>query len=172
MKNAFEFSADGLTASVWLRRRDGTVWECRIDSADFKLVSSIPGTWCAMWDDESQTFYAITAYRVAGKRKTVLMHRLVTSAPAGTEVDHGNHEGLDNRRSNLTVTSRSGNALNRQGANRNSKSGLHGVYFHAKTGKFRGWIRADGRRKEVGAFDTAEAAAEARRMYLTKGAAA
>lgn len=41
--------------------------------------------------------------------QNILMHRLLTNAPKGTEVDHGNHNGLDNRRSaNLKVCGRTG----------------------------------------------------------------
>lgn len=46
-------------------------------------------------------------------RRTVYMHRIIAGATAGTEVDHINRNRLDNRRVNLRVTDRAGNAKNR-----------------------------------------------------------
>lgn len=43
--------------------------------------------------------YAV-AYRA---KRQLFVHRLITDAPEGTQVDHRNHDGLDNRRSNLRV---------------------------------------------------------------------
>ncbi len=41
------------------------------------------------------------------------MHRLLAGAPEGLEVDHINRNRLDNRRCNLRLTDRAGNARNR-----------------------------------------------------------
>jgi hypothetical protein len=171
LKNHYEVNRETCEAAVWLHRKDGTIWGCRIDLEDLPLVSSVPNTWHASWDAGSQTFYAVHNGRHCGKQRTVLMHRLVMGEPAGMEIDHGNHHGLDNRKQNLTITTRRGNALNRQGANRNNRSGAYGVYFHKGTGKFRAWISVDGKRKELsGGFATSNEAAIARGAYF--GAAA
>jgi hypothetical protein len=42
------------------------------------------------------------------------MHRIIIAAPPGVEVDHRNHNGLDNRRSNLRLATTLQNAGNRR----------------------------------------------------------
>jgi hypothetical protein len=63
------------------------------------------------------TYYAARGVRVYkdGKYvgvKQILMHRVITNAPAGMMVDHRDHNGLNNRRSNLRLCTREQNAQN------------------------------------------------------------
>lgn len=51
-------------------------------------------------------------------RKTILMHRLITNAPRGMDVDHINDDKLDNQRSNLRVCTRSQNMANKKSKKR------------------------------------------------------
>lgn len=99
------------------------------------------------------------AYRYLNGR-TIYMHREIAAPGHGEQVDHKNLDGLDNRRSNLRLCDRSGNAANsRRGA---PASGYRGVYAQA-TGGYR--VRVWGRGKQYGggrAFATAEEAARAR----------
>lgn len=61
-----------------------------------------------------------------GKRRWVLLHRLITGAPRGFDVDHINHDGFDNRRSNLRICTRAQNCGN-QLRRRNNTVGYAGV---------------------------------------------
>jgi len=58
--------------------------------------------------------YAYTFVRDNGERKRIYLHRFVTSAPTGTEVDHQNHRGTDNRSANLRVCSHAENMRNQR----------------------------------------------------------
>ena len=76
-----------------------------IDSGDWPIVCRF--SWHAT-PAKMGGYYATT--HVAGT--TVYMHRLITGAPKGKEVDHRNHNTLDNRRNNLTVGSHKDNMAN------------------------------------------------------------
>lgn len=123
-----------------------------VDDGDVNLVQSYRWgpyhgqytTYLQAWDSE--------------RRAEILLHRLLMGFPSGT-VDHINHNGLDNRRQNLRVASRSQNAAN-QRRRPNTKSGYKGVgllydkYYVAR-------IKRDGKVSYLGCFESGEDAARA-----------
>ena len=73
--------------------------------------------------------------------------------PEGT-IDHINRDGLDNRWSNLREANSGQQQANRKGW---SKSGVRGVNWDR--GKWVAYVRSNGKTKNLGRFDTIEAAA-------------
>lgn len=57
-------------------------------------------------------FYAVATID-GGKSKGLRMHRYITNCPDGMVVDHINHNGLDNRKSNLRICTPQQNQLNK-----------------------------------------------------------
>jgi hypothetical protein len=100
------------------------------------------------------------AMRKPRGRARVIMHRLITQAPDGMEVDHINMNRLDNRRENLRVCTHTQNQQNRR-RNQNNQSGYKGVYWCKDHSKWRTHIRCSGNDIHLGYFDTAEEAARA-----------
>lgn len=125
-----------------------------IDDADYEAVSKY------IWYADIRTKKrAENCYARTGRNShTIMMHRLITGAPKGMDVDHINRNGLDNRRSNLRVCSRSNNNAN-TGPQRNNKFGYKGVW--AKKNKYRSCIHANNKTIHLGYFDTPEEAARA-----------
>lgn len=78
------------------------------------------------------------------------------------EIDHIDHDKLNNRISNLRVIPHIENCRNRS-VNKNNISGVLGVSFHRQTGKWAVQINVKGRRKHIGLFDSIETAASARK---------
>jgi hypothetical protein len=101
--------------------------------------------------------------RIFGRR--YLAHRviffLVTGRWPDPEVDHGNHDGTDNRWCNLTEATSQDNSRNISLPNTNT-SGRIGVYWHNGVGKFMAKIGVDYKTKNLGYFDTFEEASAAR----------
>lgn len=64
------------------------------------------------------------------------MHRLVTDAPKGTQVDHINGNRLDNRRENLRLCNQSGNSCNSK-TRVDNKSGFRGVSWNKQRNKWK-----------------------------------
>jgi hypothetical protein len=83
------------------------------------------------------------------------MHNLIMGA---TEIDHENHDGLDNRRSNLRISTPAESARNVR-KQKNTKHRFKGVWLHGPT--WRAKIVANGKVFIFGPFPTEEEAARA-----------
>ena len=86
----------------------------QVDDADFHWLNQ--WRWKAKWNGSHSGVYAVRNDLVNGKHITYRMHRMVMGlAPnAGQEIDHINHDTLDNRRANLRVVTRKVNANHRR----------------------------------------------------------
>jgi len=99
------------------------------------------------------------AERKEGK-KVIYMHREITNAPDGMDVDHLDRDGLNNTDENLRVCTRSQNLLNR-GMYSNNKSGFTGVSWFKRDQKYRAQIQRDSKNIHIGYYLTAEEASRA-----------
>jgi hypothetical protein len=100
--------------------------------------------------------FAVARYATASRGdETILMHRLIMDAPPGSEIDHADGNGLNNRRANLRFCTRSQNTCNRSKAKAN-KLGLKGVYMRGNSYIAR--ITKNGKCRELGWFKTPEEA--------------
>lgn len=127
-----------------------------IDAADLPLIA--PHSWHAIKKPNGR-WYARCQAMINGKRSPLPMHRLITDAPAGAEVDHKNGDTLDNRRANLCVTDRSGNARNLARATSRSTTGVLNVYRKGR--RFAVGLYLDGRQRNLGTYATLPEAASA-----------
>ncbi len=91
--------------------------------------------------------------------KYVPLHRLITGAKPGEDVDHKNCDGLDNRSANLRTCSRGLNNANQR--LRVGKQLPKGVSRVKGRDKFQANIGYNGKRYGLGHFDSAEEAAAA-----------
>ena len=75
-------------------------------------------------------------------RQTIRMHREIMRASKGVLVDHINHNGLDNRKSNLRLCTNAQNSYNQQ-ASSTGTSIYKGVSWHKCSRKWSARIRCD-----------------------------
>ena len=94
------------------------------------------------------------------KRTVIPMHRQITSCPKGFDVDHKNHDTLDNRRENLRVCTSSQNHQNGL-SHKDSSSKYKGVSWHKRGKKWEAEIMANRKSKFLGYFDDEIEAAQA-----------
>jgi len=161
MKNNYEIRGD--MTVIFLDRKDGTRLECLIDTADLPRVMEFPYKWNPHWDRHTKSFYAegktYNGRNSNGhyKREYFSLHRWIMQPPNGYEVDHINHDTLDNRRCNLRIVPRGANQQNYHRARTTSKSGIRGVR-QTKSGKWLARYRRNGKWYHVGVFATAKEA--------------
>jgi hypothetical protein len=158
-KNIRPIRIEGQVAYVPLTKG----YEAVIDAADVSLVDG--RNWQAFVS--SSTVYAASKDHSNGKRKSVLMHRVIMGDPERFHVDHRDGNGLHNRRENLRHATRAQNNRNKR-TPQNNTSGFKGVYWHKIARKWRAKIAFNGRSKHIGLYDTVEDAHAAYREASVK----
>jgi hypothetical protein len=122
-----------------------------IDDADWELVRQ--HNWYA--HKQGNTYYAQTnIVRADGSSTNVAMHRLIMgNSCIGSDVDHINHNGLDNRKStNLRICTQTENNMNwRKRAN--CTSDYKGTSWHKANAKWQALITIAGKKRYLGSFD-------------------
>ena len=139
---------------------EGYKWQIRKKSQTYYVCAKVYGP------DKDEWYISPTSGKRQRKRKTIRMHRLITKCPKGLQVDHINHNGLDNRRKNLRICNNVQNQWNRRKGN-NNNSGFKGVSIESrrKTKKYRVQIGYMGKTRHLGYF---ESPVEAAKIYDAK----
>lgn len=142
LKNKYEIR--GKDVVIFLNRRSGTV-EAYTSKCYLEKLKAYPGKWRYSWNGKSPTPYVLGSYSDNGKRKDILLHRyLLGITDPHIDVDHKDHNGLNNRRNNLRALKHSHNVQNKR-AYRNNSTGIRGVTIDKKTGKYRCSLQSKGR---------------------------
>lgn len=133
---------------------------------DVAIVDDENYEWLMQWrwtaqrrnDRDRSSYYVKCHTKQDGKWVTLLMHRLIMSCPKDMEVDHINHCGFDNRKTNLRICSRTQNTQNTRPMARKS-SPHRGVVWEKSKRRWLVRITVDGKTHHLGLFrDDREAA--------------
>jgi hypothetical protein len=128
----------------------------KIDDCDLALVSDYK--WYLK--KRGDTFYAHSTRVINGKKKCIIMHRLILGITnSKVLVDHEDHNGLNNTRKNIRVCNSSQNSSNRT-ARKNCTSKYLGVSWCNTRKKWRATIQKGTKQKELGSFDDEKEAAK------------
>lgn len=120
-----------------------------VDDSDYEYLNQFK--WCA--HRIGNTFYADRMGERDGKNYTELMHRVILNiTDSNVHCDHINHNGLDNRRCNIRICTRSQNGMNRK-RYANSSSIYKGVTYRKDMGKWTARIRLNNKNKSLGIFN-------------------
>jgi hypothetical protein len=128
-----------------------------VDDEDYESVSKYK--WCAHITRKKYS-YATRNVKVNGKYKTISMHRLIMLCPDNMQIDHINHNGLDNRKKNLRICKPRQNCMNRY-KHQSSHRKYKGVWLHPNIDKWKAGICVNGKLINLGLFKTEKEAAKA-----------
>jgi hypothetical protein len=117
-----------------------------VDDDDFDAMSQYK------WQTSNShgIWYAVRKVKIGEKRLAYLMHREILGFPVGMEVDHIDHDGLNNTRSNLRICTHQQNISS--GRLRNHSSKFRGVSWYSPSEKWRAQIKVMGVKKSIGYF--------------------
>lgn len=133
-----------------------------IDVENYDILSKFK--WKAVWCSHSKQFRAARSIRLNGKQKTIYMHRDIVLLNDNDHVDHINHNTLDNRKSNLRAVTNSVNHKNTRMRSDNT-SGVCGVSWSKKAGKWQSQIMSCGKYMHLGYFSNLFDAVCIRKSY-------
>lgn len=116
---------------IYIKNQKDKIFEVLIDTEDLEKAKS--HIWHIQYAKNNQKYYvsANQEYRNSDgkyKQKVILLYRYILNiANRNIHVDHENHDTLDNRKKNLRTTEPHNNSANREGANKNSSTGVRNV---------------------------------------------
>lgn len=146
----------------YLLKTDNLEYACAsIRIVNNKLLKPLTGTQIAKMRKKNINRFNNEPIYPKGTKKYILMHRLIMNFPKGMEIDHINGNGLDNRRCNLRICTRTENGSHRRLSSLNT-SGYHGVSYCKNEKRKKRWIsviRYGGRKHTLGRFYTKDEAA-------------
>lgn len=123
----------------------GVKYVCFVDKKDYSKIKDYK------W---SLTHNGYVVSKSKGKQ--IQIHRIIMDFyDKSKDIDHINHNKLDNRKRNLRIVTRSQNNMNRL----NTK----GYYFDKENNKWRAYIEKNGKRTYLGRFSTKDEAIKKRK---------
>lgn len=140
-----ETTVDGDTTVIHMRRKNGDVFNCYVDTADYPLVREF------RWKISFRKGKATYASNTGSKQH---IHTCITGC---LETDHIDRDGLNNRRNNLRPCTRSQN-LGNVALRSTNTTGYKGVSIRSDGNGFVAQITPRG---YLGSFQIAEDAARA-----------
>lgn len=168
MKNEYEIC--GLVTKIFIESKKYGKFITTISTKEFEKVNKFPNTWGVNFSKKTKNFYVSGRISKNNKEKWCSLHGWITDVPKGMEVDHINHDTLDNTNQNLRVVTVSENQQNRKGAKKGSKSGYRGVVWHKASGTWNVQLIVNKVKMSFGYFhDVEEAnrvAVEARKVHM------
>lgn len=174
MKNEYQHNDDG-TTYIFIESKNKNAPGVHAAIVDTKHWDKVKGyRWCIVKNNKHRYPYVVTTIphpdggwqrRADGsrrKRRTSLyLHRAILGKPKeGKEIDHINHNGLDNREENLRSVTRSQNVWNSR-SQENSSSRYKGVSWKKQENRWRSTIFYNGKQINIDQFICEEQAARA-----------
>ena len=130
-----------------------------VDDEDFEKVNQYK--WCASCTN-GYCRASRSIRKTNGKWTRQLMYRYIIDVPEGMDIDHRNHNTLDNRKCNLRICTHGENQMNRKiQQQRKTSSQFKGIHWRKTAKKWEVRIGLNGKRICLGSFNNEIMAAKA-----------
>jgi len=173
-----DFRIVGDTTILYLKNKEGQIFESIIDTKNYSKVKDIDVSWHVQWNDILQSYYCAASEYLGIKDgkpsyRTRYLHREVLGVKGRyIHVDHKNYDTLNNTEENLIITNHKDNAKNRKSKNTNNKSGYRNVCWIERYNKWCVQLQVEGKNTMLGKFDDVDEAGafaeEMREKYYGK----
>ena len=120
-----------------------------VDDEDYEIVSKFKWHYIDAYTHRKNGYARHLLYENGKPVGFIRMHHLILPFKNGYMIDHINGDGLDNRRENLRLVTKSQNMIN-SGARKNNTTGYKGVY--RMRDKWRVSISRDRKQHHIGCF--------------------
>ena len=134
--------------------------EIKLNNGNVTVVDDEDYEWLNQWkweykyDKRCRTAYVERRAYINGKRTTVSMHRIIMGSPKGMQIDHIDHDGCNNQRTNLRICTTAQNQWNAR-IRQDNNSGYIGVWYDDRRKKWVAEIKANHKHYRLGNFDKA-----------------
>ena len=147
--NDYFINSDVTTLRI--TNKKGRIINVLIDTEDLEKIKEY--NWSAGWRGGYQKRYYIQYSDYStGKCKSILLHKFIMDVWDNREVDHIDHDSLNNRKYNLRPSEVKNNAKNRKGKNSNNKSGYRNVCWHKHDNCWAVQLQINGKNKVLKRF--------------------
>ena len=127
-----------------------------VDDADYEWLNQ--WKWCAV---KMCHFYYAVRHAKQDNARVLYMHREIMSAPKGLDIDHIDHDGLNNQKINMRLCTRQQNCANKRKRDFTTSSKYKGVCYIRKNGLWLANISYNNKTMSLGHHAAEEDAARA-----------
>jgi hypothetical protein len=164
-KRGNRYLIKGNAVHIELRRRNQESLWAIIDIDDLKKVVEFDYTWHAEWKKDINGYYASATKHLGiingkQKSKSLYLHKFILNDDSKIDIDHINHNTLDNRKENLRMSKVFENSRYRKGKNSNNISGYRNVAYikSIKKKPYHVQLMVDGKNTVLGKFSDVDKA--------------
>lgn len=118
-----------------------------VDDEDYKHLNQ----WKWYAHKGTKTFYVVRYTNINGKQEIIYMHRIIMNTLNNQEVDHKDHNGLNNQKYNLRNCTKTQNQANKK-KRINCSSKYKGVCWHNFAQKWQSLIKINYTQKHLGYY--------------------
>lgn len=131
-----------------------------VDDEDFEYLNQ----WKWQVLKKKNTQYAARTMYIKNGHKDILMHRLIMELSDKRQIDHIDHNGLNNQKNNLRICTNGQNQMNKNPCGVSRFLGVYVIYRRYKNHKYKyitSQISLNKKNMHLGVFKTEEEAARA-----------
>lgn len=134
-KGMNDYEVQGETTVLFIRNGKSIIIDkAYIDTEDLDKLIELNVSWSKSYNPSSNRSYVCATHYLGSengkiKHKTLKLHKVLFDNRPYARIDHIDHNAMNNRKSNLRITTVCENSRHREALNSNNKTGYRNVCF-------------------------------------------